>query len=88
MTSLKESIKNLKVNELIEIAKKIKYIAPNKVVNEYNEDDVCYGSIFIIIHNEVLIRGMNDSFKYFPPLKLLLKTNLKNYIEYMVNLNN
>ena len=88
MSSIKESIKNLKVNELIEVAKKIKYIAPNKEVNEYNEDEVCYGSISIIINNDVLIRGMNDTFKYFPPLKLLLKTNLKNYIEYMVNLNN
>lgn len=88
MTSLKESIKKLKLEELITLARNVNYIAPNKLVNEYTEDEICFGSINILIHNEILLKGMSDTLNAYPPLKLLLKSNLKNYIEFMVNLNN
>tara|TARA_B100000424_G_scaffold271654_1_gene275534 strand:- start:1209 stop:1484 length:276 start_codon:yes stop_codon:yes gene_type:complete len=77
-----------KLNELLIIAKNIKYIEPSDH-NDLNwtQDEVIFKSIHIALQHEIQIRAGLYITDLFPPIKIIYKSILNKYINYFTLLN-
>jgi len=76
-----------KLVELIAIAENILYIAPiNPNIDDWTSDELLYESIHIALVNRVQIRSALNICNTFPPLKLVYKSILTQYIKYFTDI--
>ena len=76
-----------KLVELIAIAENIPYIAPiNPNIDHWTSDELLYESIHIALVNRVQIRSALNICNTFPPLKLVYKSILTQYIKYFTDI--
>jgi len=76
-----------KLVELIAIAENIPYIAPiNPNIDDWTSDELLYESIHIALVNRVQIRSALNICNTFPPLKLVYKSILTQYIKYFTDI--
>ena len=76
-----------KLVELIIIAQNIPYIEPqSENMDEWSSDELVFKSIYIALNNPVQIKAGLHICNQFPPLKLIYKSILNQYIRYFSNL--
>ena len=76
-----------KLVELIIIAQNIPYIEPqSENMDEWSSDELVFKSIYIALSNPVQIKAGLHICNQFPPLKLIYKSILNQYIRYFSNL--
>ena len=76
-----------KLVELIIIAQNIPYIEPqSENMDEWTSDELVFKSIYIALNNPVQIKAGLHICNQFPPLKLIYKSILNQYIRYFSNL--
>lgn len=77
-----------KLVELILIAQNIPYVEPNsQTIDNWTSDELVFKSIHIALNNPVQIKAGLHICDQFPPLKLVYKSILNQYIKYFSNLN-
>jgi len=77
-----------KLEDLIVIAQNITYVEPtNTNIDNWNNDDLLYKSINIALQSEIQIRAGLYICNSFPPLKLVYKSILNNYIKHFSKMN-
>lgn len=77
-----------KLAELIIIAQNITYIEPNSTnMDEWSSDELVFKSIQIALNNPVQIKAGLHICDQFPPLKLIYKSILNQYIKYFTQKN-
>ncbi len=81
----KKFFKNMTLDELIIFAKTINYIPPNKGIEQWSDEECSFGSLAIALQNPVQIRSFKGICKMLPPLTLIFKQRLKNYIKMFIN---
>lgn len=75
-----------KLPELIIIAQNITYIEPQLTnMDEWSSDELVFKSIYIALNNPVQIKAGLHICNQFPPLKLIYKSILNQYIRYFSN---
>ena len=75
-----------KLVELIIIAQNIPYIEPqSENMDEWTSDELVFKSIYIALNNPVQIKACLHICNQFPPLKLIYKSILNQYIKYFSN---
>jgi|UniRef100_A0A6C0CXV8 hypothetical protein len=75
-----------KLVELIIIAQNIPYIEPqSENMDEWTSDELVFKSIYIALNNPVQIKAGLHICNQFPPLKLIYKSILNQYIKYFSN---
>jgi hypothetical protein len=67
--------------ELFEICKHIQYTPPNKPMEQWDNDDIYNSSLNILVNQPILLKCIDLVCSSMPPLKLFIKTSLKNYIK-------
>ena len=77
--------KKMTLDELIIFAKTINYIPPDKDIDEWSDDECSFGSLAIALKNPVQIKSFKGICKMLPPLTLIFKQRLKNYIKMFYN---
>lgn len=70
-----------KLVELIEDAKAVNYIEPNKNISEYDKEEILYGAIHVSLRNEIQIRAGLLLLDMFPPVKIFIKGLMRQYIK-------
>jgi hypothetical protein len=76
-----------KLVELIIIAQNIPYIEPqSENMDDWSSDELVFKSIYIALNNPVQIKAGLHICNQFPPLKLIYKSILNQYIRYFSNL--
>lgn len=74
--------------EMIQHAQSIPYISPNSEnIDNWTNEEVLYKSIEIALHNQIQIKAGLYITSVFPPLKLIYKSILKQYINHFTKLN-
>lgn len=68
------------LEQLLTQARMITYIEPQKEYSQWTEDEINMKSIYISLQTREQIDSMLYLCKYFPPIKILLKAQLKVYI--------
>lgn len=77
-----------KLTELILIAQNVYYIKPKTTdIDKWSSDELVFESIHIALNSEVQIKAGLHMCNQFPPLKLIYKAILNQYIKYYTNLN-
>jgi hypothetical protein len=72
-----------KLAELIIIAQNIPYVDPTSTnMDEWSSDELVFKSIQIALNNPVQIKAGLHICDQFPPLKLIYKSILNQYIKY------
>ena len=72
-----------KLAELIIIAQNIPYVEPSSLnMEQWTSDELDFKSIHIALHNPVQIKAGLHICDQFPPLKLIYKSILNQYIKY------
>ena len=75
-----------KLVELIIIAQNIPYIEPqSENMDDWSSDELVFKSIYIALNNPVQIKAGLHICNQFPPLKLIYKSILNQYIKYFSN---
>ena len=69
------------LEQLLQQARTITYIAPHKEYSQWTEDEINMKSIYISLQTCEQIDSMLYLCRYFPPIKILLKAQLKVYIK-------
>ena len=75
------SFKNATLDQLIVIARQSNFIPIEEPIEVLSDDDVMYLATYQFVNNPVFLRVCSYVCKTFPPLKLTLKSTLRNYIE-------
>ena len=75
-----KKLNNLKLEELIFLAKNISYILPSKEYSQWDENEILFNSIYIGLNHESQLHTLNSLCKMFSPIKLIAKEKLKMYI--------
>jgi hypothetical protein len=75
-----DKLKKLKLNELMEIAKDLEYIPPSINIDTWPTEEIYYGAIYETLHSKYQKKASDIITSSFPPLKLLFKSNIRNYI--------
>lgn len=73
--------KKMTLDELICFAKSLEFKEPEKPLEEWSDDECSFGSLSIALKNPVQIRSFKGICKMLPPLTLIFKQRLKNYIK-------
>lgn len=81
----KNFFKKMTLDELIIFAKTLNYIPPNKDIEQWSDEECSFGSLAIALQNPVQIRSFKGICKMLPPLTLIFKQRLKNYIKMFFN---
>lgn len=68
------------LEQLLTQARTITYIEPHKEYSQWTEDEINMKSIYISLQTREQIDSMLYLCKYFPPIKILLKAQLKVFI--------
>jgi len=79
---------NYKLVDLIEYAKAINYIEPSSQnSDEWSHDELVFKSIKIALDSDIQIKAGLHICNEFPPLKIIYKSILRQYINYFTSLN-
>lgn len=77
-----------KLIELIIIAQNINYIEPQSLnMDEWSSDELVFKSIHMALNNPIQIKAGLHFCQQFPPLKLIYKNILNQYIKYFTQRN-
>jgi len=57
-------------------------------INQYNDDEIIRCATYKLVNDPIMVRIAQFSVKVCPPIKLVIKKNLREYICYYNNLNN
>jgi len=80
--------KKMTLDELICFAKSVEYKEPDKPLEEWTDDECSFGSLSIALKNPVQIKSFKGICNMLPPLTLIFKQRLKNYIKmFFINKN-
>jgi len=72
-----------KLIELVVIAQNIPYITPtNPDIEQWSSNELLYECIHIALHNPIQIKAGLHICDQFPPLKLIYKSILNQYIKH------
>lgn len=80
-----KNIKNLKLTELMVYAKKFEYINPGTNEETWSTEEIYYAALYETLHSKYQIRASEIICGIFPPLKLLFKNTIRNYIKVMTH---
>jgi|TARA_B110000483_G_C17861432_1_gene414348 hypothetical protein len=75
------NIKQLKLEELLVVAKTVNYIPPTNDLSKMTNDEIYDGCINVVVNNPIQMKGAMIVCSVFPPLKLLFKSSIRSYIE-------
>lgn len=75
------SQQKLTMTQLFEVCKNIHYIPPNKHLDQWTKEESYYGGLNIVIQQPILLRCVEFVCASIPPLKLFIKSTLKDYIK-------
>ena len=79
---------NHKLIDLIVYAKTINYIEPSSAnSDEWSHDELVFKSIKIALDSDIQIKAGLHICNEFPPLKIIYKSILRQYINYFTSLN-
>jgi hypothetical protein len=79
---------NYKLVELIAYAKTINYVEPScENSDEWSHDELVFKSIKIALDSDIQIKAGLHICNQFPPLKIIYKSILRQYINYFTSLN-
>ena len=79
-------LNNLTMEQLIIVAGRVKFhMREVNNTDEYNDEEVVWLATNKLITDPVMQRVSNFAIYNFPPLKLLIKKNLREYIVYFTN---
>jgi len=73
--------KGMTLDELICFAKSLEFKEPEKPLEQWSDDECSFGSLSIALKNPVQIKSFKGICKMLPPLTLIFKQRLKNYIK-------
>lgn len=79
-----ENTKNLTMTQLFVLAKQVQYVPPSYPLNEWTTEDIYFGALKETIESQYQVMASEIVCGTFPPLKLLLKKTLRNYIKIML----
>lgn len=68
------------LEQLLDQARLVNYVEPQKEYCHWTEDEFNMKSIFIALQSREQMESMMYLCKYFPPLKIVIKTQMKAYI--------
>ena len=71
-----------KLVDLIEIAKTLNYVEPNKPKEQWDNEDYFLKAFAVAIKNPDQLKANDIICGWFPPLKVLFKTTINKYINY------
>ena len=74
------SLNKLKMEELIYIAQQCKYVEPDGEMTTWSDDDAVLAGTYQFITNPLFIRICGMVCKTLPPIKIIIKQNLRTYI--------
>ena len=74
----------LKFTELICVAKTLSYYPPQYKEDEWTTEDIYHAALHETLQSRYQIRASEIICNVFPPLKLLFKNTLRNYIKLMM----
>jgi hypothetical protein len=69
------------MEELLICAKNVNYIEPNKDVKEWSIDELHLKSINVALDSYAQLQSLINICNTFPPLKIFVKSQLRNYIK-------
>ena len=75
------SLNKLKLEELIHVAQQCNFVAPLGDVSTWSDDDAVLMATYEFITNPLFIRICGMVCKMFPPIKIIVKQNIRTYIE-------
>ncbi len=81
---MEKDLKSLKFNELLDVAKKIKYYPPSYSIEMWTPDDIYHGALSETLQSKYQIKASFQLCNTFTPLKLLFKNTIRNYIKIMI----
>lgn len=77
-------LKNLKLKELIYLAKHITYIPPTTEYSEWTDDEILFNAIYIGLQNQSQIDTIYAGCEVCPPIKLMAKERIRRYLKYFM----
>ena len=79
-------LKKLTMEQLIIVAGRVEFhMREVNNTDDYNDDEVVWLATYKLITDPIMQRVSNFAIYNFPPLKLLIKKNLREYIVYFTN---
>ena len=75
------SQQKLNMHQLFEVCKTINYVPPDKPLEQWTKEESYYGGLNIVIQQPILLRCVDFVCASIPPLKLFIKSTLKDYIK-------
>lgn len=78
------NISKLKLIELMAFAKNLTYYPPQYSEDKWSTEDIYHGALYETLHSRYQVRASEIICNIFPPLKLLFKNTLRNYIKLML----
>ena len=79
-------LNNLTMAQLIILARRIEFhMREVNSTDDYNDDEVVWLATNKLITDDIMFRVSKFAIYNFPPLKLLIKKNLREYIVYFTN---
>lgn len=79
--------KRYTMEQLFDICKHIQYVSPSKPLDDWSIDETYYAGLNIALQQPILLKCIFLIANSFPPLKLLIKATLKQYISLYSNSN-
>ena len=73
-------LNNLKLKELIYLAKHVTYIKPDKKYEDFSENEILFEAINYALNSQAQIDSLLNVCKNLPPVKLLAKDKIKKYL--------
>lgn len=70
----------MRIKELEDIARTISYCEPYKPQQEWSEDEITNYALYHTLNNYPFYRCLYIILDMLPPVKMIYKTKLKNYI--------
>lgn len=80
-----KNIKSLKLTDLMIYAKNFNYINPGTSEDTWSTEEIYYAALHETLHSKYQIRASEIICGIFPPLKLLFKNTIRNYIKVMTH---
>ena len=74
------SLSKMKLEELIYKAQQCNYVAPEGDMTTWSDDDAVLAGTYEFIKSPLFIRICGMVCKTFPPIKIIIKQNLRTYI--------
>lgn len=78
-----KNIRSLKLTELMIYAKNFNYINPGTKEESWSTEEIYYAALHETLNSKYQIRASEIICGIFPPLKLLFKNTIRNYIKVM-----